>query len=126
MMDTIALFALAAWNEPRLVEAAVCGFIIVFGSALAAVLYRFQPGGGPLSIAPFAGPCGFPDPAATFSRWSVDSGALRLVLRSRFVLASVLAGTFANSACVGPVQGLDAGRGSTSPKSSSICVGVIP
>jgi len=42
---------------------------------------------------------------------------------ARFVLASVLAGTFANSACVGPVQGLDAGRGNTSPKSSSICIG---
>ena len=44
MIDALALFALAAWNEPRLVEAAVCGLIIVAGSVLAAVLYRFQPG----------------------------------------------------------------------------------
>lgn len=43
MMDTIALFALAAWNEPRLVEAAVCGFIIVVGSVLAAAFLRYPP-----------------------------------------------------------------------------------
>jgi len=74
----------------------------------------------------FAAPCGFPDPAATSSRRPVDSGASRLVLRSRFVPASALPGTFANSACVGPVQGHDTGLGSAAPKSSSICVGVIP
>lgn len=46
--------------------------------------------------------------------------------RTKVCAASVLAGTFVNSACVGPVQGHDAGRGSATPKSSSICVGVIP
>ena len=43
MIDALALFALAAWNEPRLVEAAVCGFIIVAGSVLAAVFLRYPP-----------------------------------------------------------------------------------
>jgi len=43
MIDAIALYALAAWNEPRLVEAAVYGLIIVVGTVLAAALLRYPP-----------------------------------------------------------------------------------
>ncbi len=43
MMDTIALYILSAWLEPRLVEAAVCGLVIVAGSLLAAVFLRYPP-----------------------------------------------------------------------------------
>ncbi len=43
MIDAIALYALAAWNEPRLVEAAVCGLIIFVGTVLAAAFLRYPP-----------------------------------------------------------------------------------
>jgi len=83
-------------------------------------------GGGASSSILLAAPCGLSDPITTFSRRSVDSGASRLVLRSRFILASILPGIVAASSVLGPVQGHDTGRGSAAPRSSSICVGIIP
>jgi len=63
------------------------------------------------------------DGSASCGGGDLSGSRFRCASPTKVCAASVLPGTFANSACVGPVQGVEHGRGNAAPKSSSICVG---